>query len=125
MSKQEALTERLHDAIGGEWSHTQGDAPLQGFSANFPKFRSDAIVGVVNAAADMAGAKERAVAFSTGEASERMGDNPQAPREVVVPEALASNAAFQEQLTADMRQTITAAVSQQLSHGAARGLHAR
>lgn len=125
MSKQEELTGLLHEAIGGEWKPTQGDALVKGFSATFPKFRSDAIVGVVNAAADMAGVEERAVAFGTGEASARMGDNPQAPREVVVPESLAANPAFREQLNAGMRQTITAAVSQQLSHGAAQGLHAR
>lgn len=125
MKNNDKLTHQLHDAIGGEWKPTQADAPLQGYTASFPKFRSDAIVGVVNAAAEQAGAKERAVSFSSGEASDRLGNNPQAPRDVVVPQALAENREFQEQLTDDMRQTITNAVSQQLSYGASQGLHSR
>lgn len=125
MSDNKKLIEQLNEAIGGEWKATAVDAPLKGYSANFPQFRSDAIVGVVNAAASQAGARERAVSFSIDATSNCMASTPDAQREVVIPAMLAKNSQFCEQLTQDMRQTITATVSQQLSYGASQGLNSR
>ena len=125
MTDNNKMTEQLEEAIGGAWTPTTEESAVQGFSAHFPKFRSDAIVGVINAAAEHCDAKERAVAFSSGAASDRMGNDPSAPREVIIPKGLAENSRCQEALTSDMKQTITNVVSQQLSHGASQGLHSR
>jgi hypothetical protein len=116
-----ALQQKLQDAIGGEWQATRADAPLKGYVANFPKFRSDAIVGVINDAAIRAGASEQAVSFRSGAGSDLLSNMPDAPRDVVIPRELAHNPAFHAQLDASMKQTITHVVSQQLSYAAGQG----
>lgn len=123
MAKEQKLEQQLKEAIGGEWKPTKADAPIRGYTANFPKFRSDAIVGVINDAANRAGLDEQAVAFSSGAGSDMLGQTPNAPRDVVIPRDLAEDKGFQKQLNADLRQTINAVVSQQLSYAAGQGMN--
>lgn len=113
MQKYEELVQQLNTAIGGEWKSTDPMMPVQGYRADFPKFRCDAIVCVINDAAGRAGLNGRAVAFGRG------GEMPDEPCEVVIPRELVEDKGFRFWLNADMKQVITQVVSQQLSYAAA------
>ena len=103
MSKNNKLVNQLNSAIGGDWNPTTAAAPLQGYMADFPKFRSDAIVGVINDAALRAGCDDQAVAFNASASAA----TPDAPRTVIIPRQLAEDEGFQRQLSVEMRHTIT------------------
>lgn len=123
MSKNIKLENQLHTAIGGEWKPTGAETPIHGYVANFPKFRSDAIVGVINDAAIRAGINGQALSLRSGMGSELLGNTPDAPRDVVIPRELAEHKGFRSQLTGEMKQTITHVVSQQLSYAAGQGMN--
>lgn len=117
MKNNDTVIDHLETAIGGEWKPTLPGAPVQGYTASFPRFRSDAIVGVVNDAAQRAGFMEQAVSFGSGS-----GLEPFVPRDVVIPRELAEDAGFQRHLTAEMKQVIAQVVSQHLSYAASQGM---
>lgn len=125
MNNKNSLLGQLQAAIGGDWHITDSAAPLQGFSARFPRFQSDAIVGVINDAAERSGAVGRAVAFAVGGAGRFQDIDPNALQEVVLPASLAQNRAFAAQLTSEMKQVINGAMAHQLSRAAMQWLHAR
>jgi hypothetical protein len=125
MNTHQNVIDKIASAIGGEWQSTGTDAPVQGYQAHFPQFKANAVVGVINAAAEQAGARERAFSSGLGAVSAMLGDDPQAPRGVVIPKALAENRGFQAQLTEEMQQTVSGVISAQLAHRATQGLHGR
>lgn len=125
MNTNPTLIAQLQAAIGGEWYTTDSAAPLQGYTARFPRFQSDAIVGVINDAAERTGAIGRAVAFAVGGAGRFQDIDPNAVQEVILPATLAQNRAFKAQLTSEMKQVINGAMAHQLSRSAMQWLHAR
>lgn len=120
--KNSKLVHQLNMAIGGEWRPTPAGAPVAGYTAGFPRFRSEAIVGVINDAAARAGFEEQAVSFAITGTDAAPVNTPDAPRQVVIPRELAMSAAFREQLNAEMKHVITHVVSQQLSYGVGQGM---
>ena len=112
----------LWEAIGGEWEMTGRNAPIDGFTAVFPRFHGDAIVAVVNAAAEVSGARTRAIALADGEQTLQ---DPNSPRRVYITRELVGNVHFQHELEAGMKGTIAGALSQQLSHSVGWGLSVR
>lgn len=112
----------LWEAIGGEWEVTGKNAPIDGFTAVFPRFHVDAIVAVVNAAAEQSEARSRAIALAD---MEHAPQDPNSPRRVYIPRELVGNKHFQHELEAGMKSTIAGALSQQLSHSVGWGLSVR
>jgi hypothetical protein len=125
MSNKTKPEERLQAAIGGEWHATLPGAVKQGYYACFPRFHSEAIVGVINAAAGQVGAQARAVSCPSARAGTFHDFDPNAPHDVILPLALVENQAFCAQLTSDLKQVICGAMAHQLSRAAMQWLHAR
>lgn len=128
MNTDDKAIEIIQNSLSGEWRATQPEDPaVPGYTATFKQFQANAIVAAVNAAAEQAGLEGGAYACNFGPSGALLGDNPNAPRNVVIPSTLALDEKFQEQLSGmDMRQTVTGLMSQQLRHAAtSQGLPAR
>lgn len=123
MTNSNPLSEKLAQTIGGEWQTTNTVShPVQGLVATFPQFRSNAIVGVLNKLAVAADAEEKVVALASSPSARMLGDDPYAPRDVVVPKELADNPRFRDALNENVKQAISTEVSHQLSSTVGKGL---
>lgn len=120
--QQESLAAKLSATIGGDWKATGESAALEGVAAEFPKFRSQAITSVLNGIAEDLGQDAQVVAMRTRASNLFAPQDPNSPREVIVPTKLAEDKAFAEALDASVRAEVTAQTSRLLSNAAQQGL---
>ncbi|MCH2546686.1 MAG: hypothetical protein MK052_03625 [Alphaproteobacteria bacterium] len=68
------------------------------YTAQTQRFYADVITGAINEMAESAGAKGKAYSQPTGNSERILGNDPQAPRQVVVPRSLIENAELQAEM---------------------------
>lgn len=119
---ENSIEQRLSTVIGGDWKQSAGSSGIDGVAAAFPQFRSQAIVGVLNDISGQIGARTQAVAVKPPSARYFSDQDPNAPRQVIVPSKLAAHEGFAEALDARVKQAINEQTSRLLSHSAQRGM---